>query len=394
MRKYLPLFITCALLCACRQPEVDKFIDFDAFNPLSETTKPAFTPDDSPGTGSVSLSRVFTEAARDIISSASSNFLTHVSGTYTGHDIDGTPITLSGKIIYPTKGPIKNLMLISHYAICADYEAPSESFPIEGIFAAKGYALVIADYIGYGVTSNRVHPFMHIESTARSVTDFALAAKPYLEQIGRKPESDEVVLFGYSQGAAITMGVLDILQKEYPDVFPVKKVYAGGGPYDLATTCEIAIENDFTKIPCAIPMLIQGMVVGERMGIDLNHFFKPRLLDNYGEWINSKKYTIDQIKEQMGLVPLHDFITEECKDKTNPYTKKLYEAFDRNSTLNVTPKAPVLVYHSRNDEMIPFENALELQKSCKSDKVEYMFGDFSTHTMAGINFLKVVFLDL
>lgn len=394
MRKYLLLFIIGAMLCACRQPEVDRFVDFDAFNPLSETTKPAFTPDGSPSTGSVSFSRVFTEAARDIISSASSNFLTHVSGTYTGHDIDGTPITLSGKIIYPTKGPIKNLMLISHYAICADYEAPSESFPIEGIFAAKGYALVIADYIGYGVTANRVHPFMHIESTARSVTDFALAAKPYLEQIGRKPESDEVVLFGYSQGAAITMGVLDILQKEYPDVFPVKKVYAGGGPYDLATTCEIAIENDFTKIPCAIPMLIQGMVVGERMGIDLNHFFKPRLLDNYGEWINSKKYTIDQIKELMGLVSLHDFITEECKDKTNPYTKKLYEAFDRNSTLNVTPKAPVLLYHSRNDEMIPFENALELQKACKSDKVEYLFGDFSTHTMAGINFLKVVFFDL
>lgn len=402
MKKYLLLLVAAALLCACRQPEIERFIDFDAFVPYSESTRPVFTPDGSPSPdiqipqdiSSLSSARVFTEVARNIVSAASCNSLKQVSGTYTGHDIDGTPITLSGKLIYPAKGPIKNLMLISHYAVCAEFEAPSESFPIEGIFAAKGYALVIPDYIGYGVTANRIHPFMHIASTARSVTDFALAAKPYLEQVGRKPESDEVVLFGYSQGASITMGVLDIIQNEYADVFPVKKVYAGGGPYDLASTCEIAINDDKTGIPCAIPMIVQGMNVGENMGVDLKHYFKPRLLDNYEEWINSKKYTLDQIKGLMGSMLLHEFITDECRDKSNPYTAKLYEALERNSTLHVKPKARTLIYHSRNDDMIPFQNALEAQKAYNSDNVEFRFGNYGSHSVAGINFLKVVFLDL
>lgn len=399
MRKFVFILISAMLLSACRQPEIERYVDFDAFRPASEFTKPVFTPDGSlnpeirmpEDLGSVSSAKVYTSSARDILGAASSNFLTHVSGTYTGHDIDGTPITLSGKIIYPTRGPVKNIILISHYAVCAGYEAPSESFPAEGIFAAKGYALVIADYIGYGVTANRVHPFMHIESTARSVTDFALAAIPYLEQVGRKPESNEVILLGYSQGAAITMGVLDIIQKEYPDIFPVKKVYVGGGPYNLAATCDIAIEKDITEIPCAIPMVIQGMVVGERMGVDLKHFFKPLLLKNYGEWINSKKYAMDQIKEMMGPLPLHEFITEECKDKSNPATKKLFEAFERNSTLYVKPKAPMLVYHSRNDDMIPFENALDAQRAYQSDNVEFCFGNYGSHTAAGINFLLMVY---
>jgi pimeloyl-ACP methyl ester carboxylesterase len=235
---------------------------------------------------------------------------------------------------------------------------------------------------------------MHIESTARSVTDFALAAKPYLEKIGRKPESDEVILFGYSQGAAITMGVLDILQKEYADVFPVKKVYAGGGPYDIAATVEIAINDDKTGIPCAVPMIVQGMNVGERLGLEMKHFFKPRLLDNYQEWINSKKYTIDQIRALMGSKTVHEFITDECRDKSNPNTAKFYEALERNSTLHVRPKAPTLIYHSRTDTMIPFEVAEEAEAAYKADNVKFDFGYYGTHSSAGINFLFVVLREL
>ena len=402
MKRFGTLFIMGILLFACRQPEIDRFIDFDSFLPSAQSTKPVFTPDgslnpemlipDSPN--SSSASKVITASARDLISAISSNHLTQVSGTYTGHDLDGTPITLSGKLIYPAKGRIKNIILISHYAVCAEYEAPSESFPIEGIFAARGYALVIADYIGYGVTADRIHPFMHVESTARSVTDFALAAKPYLESVGRKPESDEVILLGYSQGASISMGVLDIIQKEYQSELPVKKVYLGGGPYDLEATCEIAINEDKTSIPCAIPMIVQGMNVGERLGLDLGHFFKPRLLDNYQEWINSKKYTIDQIKEQMGDAPLHKFITDACRDKNNPVTVMFYEALARNSTLNIKPKAPMLVYHSRNDDMIPFRNALEAEVAYKADNVTFDFGNYGDHFTAGVHFLRVVFFDL
>ena len=402
MRKFWIVLFAGVMLCSCRQPEIERFIDFDTFLPSAESTKPVFTPDGAlnpevqmpEDPGASSSARIYTATGRDFLGAFTSNILTHVSGTYTGHDIDGSPITLSGKIIYPTKGPVKGMILVSHYAIGAQFEIPSESFPMEGIFAARGYALVMADYIGYGITANRIHPFMHIESTARSVTDFALAAKPYLEKIGRKPESDEVILVGYSQGAAITMGVLDILQKEYPSEFPVKKVYVGGGPYDLVKTCDIIIKEDKTGIPCAVPMLIQGMNVGEGLGLDLKYFFKPRLLEHYNEWINSKKYTIDQIRQLMGYGPLHEFITEECRDKTNPNTAKLYEALARNSTLHVKPQAPMMLFHSKHDNMIPFENALEALDAYQSDNVTFDLGNYGSHASGALVFLRKVYRDL
>ena len=71
---------------------------------------------------------------------------------------------------------------------------------------------------------------MHTESTARSVVDMGLAVKPYLEHIGRKPESDEVILFGYSQGGSTTLAVMDMIQDEYYYDFPLQMVSAGAGP--------------------------------------------------------------------------------------------------------------------------------------------------------------------
>ena len=402
MRKTVALFMAAALLCSCKQVKVDKYIDFDTFLPYAVTEKPVLTPDDElnpeillpEDLGSSTAARGYTTTARDLLGAVTNNMLTHVSGTYTGHDIDGSPITLSGKIIYPTKGPIKNIILLSHYTICADYEAPSESFPMEGILATKGYALVIADYIGYGVTATRIHPYLHIESTARSVVDFALAAKPYLEKIGRTPESNEVILVGYSQGGAITMGVMDMIQDECMDIFPIKKVYAGGGPYDLAATYDISMEEDKTGIPCAIPMIVQGVNEGMGLGLDMEDFFQPRLLENYGEWINSKKYTIGEIGKLMGATALHELITDEGRDKTSPRTAKLYKALMLNSTLNFVPNAPVMLFHCKKDDTVPFENARRAEKAFKGLNVQFDFGDYGSHAMGALVFLGRVLDEL
>ena len=118
-------------------------------------------------------------------------------------------------------------MIVSHFTIGANTEAPSEAFPMEGVLAGKGYAVVVADYIGFGVTANRIHPYLHTRSTVESVVDMALAVKPYLEHIGRAPVEEEVILVGYSQGGATTMAVMSTLQREYKNELPIKKTYAG-----------------------------------------------------------------------------------------------------------------------------------------------------------------------
>ena len=411
MKRYTFLLLFLTLALSCRHPEVE-LVDFSGtqdFEVVSVKSSAYFLEDGSLNPevavmGDTDLAEeepetrvASTQAAtfvRDMLGGMNTNNLIHIVGYYMGHDVDGSPLKQSGKLVLPASGPVKNLILVSHYTIGANFECPSETFPMEAIFAAKGYAVVIADYIGFGLTANRIHPYMHIQSTAQSVVDMALAVKPYLEKIGRKPESEEVYLFGYSQGGSTTLAVMRMLQESYYDTFPIKQVYAGGGPYDLAATFDVSMELGVTGIPCAIPMIVQGVNEGERLGLDMKDFFKPRLLENYDEWINSKHYTVNQINENIQSKDLHDIMTDAGRDKTSKETARLYKALLDNSTLRFRPLSPIYLFHSRQDQTVPFVNAQRAEEAFNNLDIHKDFGDYGKHAMGCVRFILTAYKDL
>ena len=387
------------LLTTCQKPEIE-LVDFDSFYVMdikysdvivNGALNPEIRTMDMGDDGDAKVaSVVMAGLVGNLLETMNSNKVIQIAGTYTGEDIDGLPITLSGKVLLPAKGKIKNMVIVSHWTIGANRECPSECFPLEGILAAKGYAVVMADYIGYGVTANRVHPYMHIESTARSVVDMALAVKPYLNAIDRKPESDEVILVGYSQGGSTTLGVMKILQDEYSTEFPIKMVYAGGGPYDLAATFDVAMLEDKTGIPCAIPMIVQGVNEGEFLELELSDFFKPILMEHLDEWVNSKCYTVGEINQMLNAKNVSDLMTDVGRDKRNPQTATLYRALMWNSILFFTPRAPVYFFHSMDDNTVPFVNALKAEEYFKGNNVTYDFDHYGNHQAGAVKFILTV----
>lgn len=403
MKKIFWTSLCLVLAWACSHPEVE-VADFDTFHVSSVSSSDvlvgnSLNPDihmmelgEEQETKVADIAAV--DLVKEILGMINSNQLIHIAGTYVGHDIDGSALTQSGKVLLPAKGPIKNMLIVSHFTIGANYECPSECFPLEGILASRGYAVVIADYIGFGVTRDRVHPYMHVESTARSVVDMALAVKPFLEHIGRKPESNEVILLGYSQGGSTTVAVMNMLQSEYNRELPIKKVYAGGGPYDLAATFDISMMEDLTGIPCAIPMIVQGINEGEDLGLKLEDFFKPVLLEHYQEWINSKEYTVKSINLLMNAKKVSDLMTDVGRDKKNPQTARLYRAMMQNSVLNFIPYAPMYIFHSMQDATVPFVNGTKAEQHFKGKNVTYDFGDYGSHSSGAIKFIINAFKDL
>ncbi len=399
MKKWIYISLAAIFLTTCQKPEIG-IVDFDTFHATNVKysdviVNGALNPEirtmelgdgDDAKVASVSLANL----VENMLETMKSNKIIQIAGTYTGHDIDGTPITLSGKVLLPAKGKIKNMIIVSHWTIGANRECPSESFQMEGILAAKGYAVVMADYIGYGVTSNRIHPYMHIESTARSVVDMALAVKPYLKAIDRKPESDEVILVGYSQGGSTTLGVMRILQDEFTKELPIKAVYAGGGPYDLAATFDITMLEDKTGIPCAIPMIVQGVNEGENLGLNLSDFFKPILMEHLDDWINSKRYSVGEINTMLNASAVSDLMTDEGRDKSSPQTAKLYRTLMWNSILLFTPRAPVYIFHSMDDNTVPFVNALKAEEYFKGNDITYDFDHYGNHQAGAVKFILTV----
>ncbi len=401
--RYILLVCLCAV--ACRHPEVE-FVQFEGFQVTSVKTDAFFMEDGSlnPKVALMEEPNLESETkvartdgitlVRDLLGVVNCNNLIHIAGIYNGHDIDGSVIKLSGKLLLPAEGPIKNLILVSHYTIGANFESPSETFPLEGLLATKGYAVAIADYIGYGITADRIHPYMHTESTARSVVEMGLAVKPYLKRIGRAPESDKVILVGYSQGGSTTMAVMDMIQDEYSSFFPLQMTYCGGGPYELAATFDVSMETGKTGIPCAIPMIVQGVNEGEQLGLDMADFFKPHLLEGYKDWINSKNYTVKQINQLIDSDDLHDIMTDEGRNKYSRTTARLYAALLRNSTLNFRPYTPMYIFHSRQDETVPFINALKAEQYFKGMDIRFDFGDYGKHGMGCVRFILTVYKDL
>lgn len=326
--------------------------------------------------------------AKSVFSNWNSNRSDSYCGTYMTVDKDGNPLRVSGRIIVPRDKRPNRAIVISHYTIGANEEAPSKSFPLEAILASRGLAVIVPDYIGYGVTSHMIHPYLCANLTAQNVLDMYDAAMPFLKAINKEPINKEVILMGYSQGGATTMAVARKIEYERPDI-KIRLVLAGGGPYDLCVTYDKMIENDYTDYPCAIPMIIQGMNYGHNLNLDYSQFFQPFLLENMDKWINSKQYAMADITTMMGTKRMSEVMTKEACNKVSDGMTDLYMAMlDNSISASYYPDAPVYLFHSVDDNVVPFENAeslmINIQGICN---VQYNFGHYGNHVAGFLRFL-------
>ncbi|MCQ2334617.1 MAG: hypothetical protein MJZ89_02140 [Paludibacteraceae bacterium] len=380
---------TCFMPMSNQEDCISEELMMNCYLPGGERIADALREDESQATISRTSSVSAQQFAKELFSHFHGTNLVSFIGTYESIDGNGNPIRLSGRIILPKNKKISRIMLVSHYTIGANYECPSKAFPLEGIFAARGLALIIPDYIGFGITADHVHPYLNVILSARNVVDMYMAAKPFLEYIGCKPEHDDIFLLGYSQGGATTLAVQRELELHYPNEC-IRLNMAGGGPYDVCATYDQIIQEDNTDYPCAIPMLIQGL--NESMNLDLDYakYFSPVMLQHMDEWLNSKKYSAMQITELIGSKQVSLLLTEEAQNKVTETMSKLYMAMLSNSmTANFTPKAPIYIFHSTKDNVVPFVNAYSLQNSLSRQQcnVRYNCGDFGSHGKSGLRFL-------
>ena len=314
-----------------------------------------------------------------------------LSGLYNSIDVDGQPTILSGKVILPAKGPIKRYILVSHYTIASNKEAPSNIFSLEGLLVKLGYALIIPDYIGYGITVDKVHPYLVMELTATNVLDMYYAVVPFLEKAGCAPEHDDIYLMGYSQGGATTMAVQHAIE-HHDKPIKIRRVFAGGGPYDIKYTYDQFVETNWASYPCAVPIMMQGMVVGNKLDLDMSKMMKPFIYENLDDWVNSKRYTAGQINALLGTNVTSELLTPLGMNRTSQEVSELYKAMVNNSILTYswTPKAPVFMFHSMDDDVVPFENAMRAKSKWKNANIQYSFGHFGNHQMGCVRFIYTV----
>ena len=325
--------------------------------------------------------------------------------TYESVDQHGEKVTLSGKIYFPKQGLPKRFVLEPHYTILSNSECPSECDMPEAVLRDKGYALVMPDYLGYGITRDRKHPYLHYRLAARNTVDLYLAAAEFLEKLSRTPENDSLVIVGFSQGAQTAVATLMLLETEYPEI-AVKQLFAGSGPYDVARTYDVAMAKDNAGLTFTIPMLVMGTSWSYDLGLNPSDFMYPKTIRKAEKYVFHKDHTATEVVllNRFGLSKkVSRYMTPEGMDKTQPETARLYKGLTQSSIVHVsetdtilcdwTPKTPLFLMHSYQDACVPFENSLSLKLLLDSrgvENVEYDFGNYGDHLPTMVRFLDML----
>ena len=339
MRKYILLSLSLAALVSCTREKV-LTADFNLsaadqslfqITSIGDTDLSKGLPDDCYIPTEEGVTKATSVTANvllaDLLEYGNQSKVLEIAGVYSSFDSsDGyEEIKLSGKVLLPKNRKPKRYIVSCHWTIGSNAEAPSNCFPIEGVLCSLGYALICPDYCGYGVTADRIHPYLMLEQTAFDVWMMYLAVRKMLENTEYAPEFDDIYIMGYSQGGATAMGFDWFLETngfDQSDMIPefkttVRCVFAGGGPYDVRETYNNFITTNHASICCAVPMVIQGMIKGNNLDIDPEEILEPWLYEKMDEWINSKKYSTAQMNSLIGTTTTSDLLTDMGMDTTS-----------------------------------------------------------------------------
>jgi pimeloyl-ACP methyl ester carboxylesterase len=308
----------------------------------------------------------------------------------------GDSLLVSGRVYFPKNRILNGIIVANHYTMTSDEEVPSNRLSMEMIFLMKGYAVIMPDYVGYGLSREEVHPYLHWRNAAQTAVDLLNCMPELLDYYGYTYPKD-VVVTGYSQGGAVALGVARMIEENYhqENEWTVRKLYAGAGPYDPAGTYLFSMERNEMGIPAAIPLIVMGLNDAYELGFTLDEFFLDPLLSNYEDWVVSKEYTVGQINQLMGSTIMSELMTEDALTLDSPQADMLYEVLLWNSNVGYDLQAPAYFLHSLEDEVVPLLNSINLEAEMP-DKEEktFDFDYYGSHMEASVPFIQYVYQDL
>ena len=348
-----------------------------------------------------------------------------VAYSYNTVGIDGSPVELSSvafwrgyfvdDTIWHDMSP-ENICLLEHYTITDDYESPTQGYPLE--LLVTGNALtVMPDYIGYGLTSHMVHPYLNHDVCAQNSVDALPAGYQLFEDLSSvSVKSDwRLSVIGASQGGANALAVHKYMDShsDFSSRWRFDYSFAAAGPHNPSLTIEKYFEDGKTAYPVALPFTLNSMFVSypEILGkYDRNIMFSENYLqwkDCVDEMLADKEFTASEINNVFyenvrvtvdeGLaddeIYLVDIFSDLMFDEDSDFVKDLYKCLDKNDlTKGWTPSHSVKLFYSQGDRTVPFENSVAVYDAFGPDVVTFTETDetLDHFTACGLWMVKVL----
>jgi len=269
-------------------------------------------------------------------------------------------IQASGLVCLPKAAGTYPILCFQNGTNTLHSQAPTEAFNddlfsiIESV-ASMGFIVVIPDYIGFGASSNFIHPYLHAESSTNSILDMLRAVKELGndEKIIAKPTKD-LFIFGYSQGGWATMQLQKTIETNYASEFNLIASSCGAGPYSIEAMNSYIISQPKYPMPYFLAYMLNAYTSMGLVANPLSNFIQapyaakiPGLFDG--------EHTGGSINVEL-TTKMANFLTIDYQTEFTKNTKfaSLESALIANSIVPWNVSTPTRLYHGVDDEVIPF----------------------------------------
>ncbi|MGH3431276.1 MAG: lipase family protein [Thermocrispum sp.] len=223
-----------------------------------------------------------------------------------------------------------------------------KELPLLGMGLAQGWAVVVTDYQGprdaYGPGRLEGH----------AVLDGVRAAKS-LDGLSNSP----VGLWGYSGGGLAT-GWAAELQPSYAPEVELAGVASGGTPADLRAAADVIDGSPYS-----------GLLIGAVIGLTREYPELKELMNAEGEKLEQEAgdMCVGELAANYPFKRLRSYTTSP-EPLDEPVAK---EVLALNTMGSDAPRAPVYLYHSRFDQLIPHASAAKVAKQWCAQGTEVTF---------------------
>lgn len=271
----------------------------------------------------------------------------------------GKTIEASGLAALPlnraTPAPV---LSVQHGTIFKHDEAPTASAgSLTGFefFAAGGYITLIPDYLGFGASSQVLHPYYHQQYSGLAVVDMIKAAKALYKQEGLA-ENGQLFLAGYSEGGYVTMAAQKEIELHPSHGLQLTAAAAGAGGYDLTGMLADVVAGKPYTYPAYLAYVLMSYNTTYTWNRPLNDFYKEPYATRLAGLFDGK-HSGGAINQQLTTLPDQLFADTFLAGLRGTGEQELKKALQENSFNDWVPRSPTRLYHGTADVVVPYANS-------------------------------------
>jgi pimeloyl-ACP methyl ester carboxylesterase len=219
-------------------------------------------------------------------------------------------------------------------------------------------AILIPDYIGYGISSHTEHPYIHAESLGQTSLDIIRAYIDYTKITPEAtPANKNVVILGYSEGGYVSVALHKRIQETAPDI-NIVKTYAGAGPYDIENFVKEVLRQNHDLPSYSISSYLWVLSTYKTYsGYSRTYDLIFSEADN--EILKNNSYSLGYLANYpINLNPQNlfqeEFINMILNDKDTEFDKILKE----NTLTDFVPSDSLILFHSEADSWVYVNNTI------------------------------------